>query len=295
MTKKSQNIDLNNDAEFKIEKLHFVVNDIIEHGMAGGDQTARQFIMTAITKSDSSVLHQKLEELLFDEKQKELLKTIIIGLFMQKEMFLPIIKYANFILPSNLILAEGFEEKESLLLVLDSLIDATVCGDDELKNNALDALVNLFRAACSKDSTAAVADILLQRFINFLPGQNDLINNKLIELIKNSELDINPKLVAVDILNRSSFSEFYPLLEDIILNISNYTSSSLERLYMLDVATKALNNYVYSGYGKNFRLLLDELNGLDFVIKELNEQAEVICKRIKNRLKSLNEILNSFN
>lgn len=295
MTEESKNIDFNQDADIKIEKLKEVVDDILDNGTMGGDQTSRQLVITAITKSENETLFKKLEGLLFDKKEKELLKTMVAGFFLQKERYSPLIEYTNKLIPQSLVLTEEFEDKESLILVLDALVKATDSKNEEVREDALGALISLYKASCSQNSTALIADQLLQRFINILPMKNSLIDNKLIDLVNDTETDINSRLVAIDILSKTRSEETYQLIEKIIFEIESYTSSDEDRLYMLDVTTKALVNYSSSFYSERLRNILKELNSIDFIVKGKNDSVEVICRRIKSRLKNLNDSINSVN
>ena len=285
--------DLYEDAEIKIEKLKFIVDDILEHGVNGGDQTARQIVMTAITKTDNEIFHKKLEQILFEKEEQELMKTIICGLFLQKQRHLPIIEYANSIVQKDTVFNEEFDEKESLLLVLDTLVNATKNKDEE--EMALDALINLFNASCSENSTALIADQLLQRFLSVLPNRDHKINQKLLELVQEENTPLNSKLIAIDILGRSKADGFYPVLEKIILNMEKHTQNDEEKLYLMDVSTKILKLYVGSEYQLNIKKLLKELNTIQFVVSNDDQYTESILRRTQTRLKTLNDAINSMN
>lgn len=135
------------------------------------------------------------------------------------------------------------------------------------------------------------ADTLLNRLINILPSSNDYLNNKLEEVVKNKELEINTRLVTIDILGRSKSSELFGFLESIILNLDEYTNNYLEKLYFLDVATKVVANIAATGFTFDYSKILKEISEpkLVFIAEsiESDEDFNPIIDRIVQRSQKL--------
>jgi hypothetical protein len=150
-------------------------------------------------------------------------------------------------------------------------------------------------ASCLEKNDFPLADKLLQQFINSLPGKADAIDAMLFEIIKDKTMEINPKLVAIEILTRSKGGEVFEHLEDIMLNIENYAKDQRETLYLLDVITKAINAMMTQGVGINYDNVLMVLNNLRFLPTSNNQELFAILNRIESRIKDINEMHNRVN
>ena len=77
-----QEKDILEDAQVKFQKLCEMANELNEGIVQDGDHTARQFVLTAVLKSDNRFLYEIMEEALFDDNYQDTLKTIISGIFL---------------------------------------------------------------------------------------------------------------------------------------------------------------------------------------------------------------------
>lgn len=308
MTIEENKFNLKEDAEIKFEKLNAVAKDIEEHGQNGGDQFLRQTVLSAIAKSDNEELYQKLEQALFDENNSEILKTIISGLFLQKENGKVLAKYTDSLLNETLILDESFEKKDCLFLTAEAMVNDIKSNEETVDEYVLNVLIKIYTASCKAESTAYIADMLLQRFINLLPNKSKFIEQKLNELIHDKSFDFNTRLISVDILGRSKTFEFYSKLENIIVNLADYTNTNLEQLYFLDVATKILKSILKNDLELNCSKFISWLDikdideianraGVELILSEIEEtgHVDVISKRIKIRITEMYSSLNSKN
>lgn len=304
MSENFQPLNLEEDAAVKFNSLCDIAKDIEINGQSG-DQFPRQAVLSAVVSSDNEILYKKLEEALFDETQIEMMKTIVAGLFLTKGKSLALSEYANQVLGESLIIDSKLENKESLLLVADALVEATKTDDDELKTKCANSLFRLYRASCNQESTAIIADQLLQRFMNILPGKSEIIDSTLEKLVTDVNTDINSRLVAIDILTRSRPLEFFPVLQKLISNIKEYSNDITEITYLIDVITKSIYVIVVSDLNVNYSSIQSTLNDikLDEIIETTKDQCpnvnprffDTISKRVKERILELNEVINSKN
>lgn len=304
MNNKFENLNPSEDAELKFSKLCEIVQDIEVNGH-GGDQFPRQVVLNAVVNSQNQLLWDKLEKSLFEEDKSELMKTVLVGLLMQKGNISPLCKYTDNILKNVSVLDESFEGKESLLLLADSLIKGVLSDDKLLKKNSLNSLFKLYKVSCHPESKIMIADQLLQRLINILPNQSKAIDSELLKLIKDVEAEINTRIISIDILSRSKPKEFFTDIESIINNLQEYSKNSIEKMYLLDVSTKFVYNLAISNLGMCFSSLSKVLCkfNLENIANDAkaeygsegSEHFDVMSKRIAKRIAHLNEMVNSLN
>ncbi|OGI24824.1 MAG: hypothetical protein A2287_01985 [Candidatus Melainabacteria bacterium RIFOXYA12_FULL_32_12] len=304
MSENFQPLNQEEDAILKFNKLCEIAKDIDTNGQSG-DQFPRQAVLSAVVASNNEILYQKLEEALFDESQPEIMKTIIAGLFLTKGKSLPLSRYADYILEESLIIDNQLENKESLLLVADALVEATKSDDQAIRDKCTNSLLKLYKASCNQESTTLIADHLLQRFMNILPCKSEIIDNSLKALIMDPEIDINSRLVSIDILTRSKPVEFFSTLQELVQNIKNYSNSATETAYLIDVITKSFYTIAISDLDVDYSSIIKELNNvqLDQIFENSKIQSpnidpehfNVIAKRIKRRISHINEVINSKN
>ena len=110
------------EAITSLEKLDELTKDILTNATDGGDPNFRHLVFTGLTQTKNPILLDKMKELLFDDNEHDLKKTIILGIFIHKEMFLPVIEYGEKVITMPFI-DESYDEKESFLFVLDALIE----------------------------------------------------------------------------------------------------------------------------------------------------------------------------
>lgn len=308
MREKDKNIDKQQDAEVKFEKLLEVAKDIEEKGQNDGDLFLRQTVLSAVVKSENDLLFEKLENALFDETYSDMFKTIVAGLFLNKGNEQPLSKYVDFVINEDLILDESFEKKEALILAADGLVEYFKRDDKNNDENVLNSLFKLFTASCNAKSSAIIADILLQRFIGLLPNKSKIIDDKLKEIILNKDYEFNTRLISVDILGRSKPFDFFNAIEDLMINLADFTNSNTDQLYFLDVVTKILKSIIKRGlsvdYLKSLKWL--DIGDIDEIMSRAKQEAEVweikdtahldvISKRIKERITEINSLHYSSN
>jgi len=282
------------DAQIKFQRLCEIANDIEKNGPNGGDVIAQQLVLTAILKSDNDFLHDIIEQALFDENHSEMLKTILTGILSNKKRTKPLIKLIHEIFPDDFIFDEKKAEKDCLLLASDGIVCA-LAEESHDKIACTDALYKIYVASCLEKNDFPIADKLLQQFINTLPGKSQEIDTMLLNIVKDNQMEINPKLVAIEILTRSKGGEIFEHLEDIILNISNYAKDQRESLYLLDVITKALNAMLTQGVGVKCENVIDILNNLEFIPCSNNPELFTIINRIESRIENINEMHDRVN
>ena len=298
-----ENLSLIEDADLKYSKLCEIVQDIETKGQ-NGEHFPRQVVFSAIVASENEVLIQRLEKTLFDPDQSELMRTVIVGLFMQKEIIFPLCQYAENILDKITIINEEHEGKESLLLLADALIKGTDSKDEDLKNKSCEQLFKLYRASCHSKSSALIADQLLQRFFNTLFNKNKLIDQNLLQIIKNTEEELNSRVISVEVLSKSQPVEFFNIAEEMVSNLKDLSRNNVEMIYLLDVLTKYIYNAVASNIVINSNKIsktLSDIN-IDKILENAkaehgsnNEHFDVIYKRISKRISQLNDLSNSKN
>ena len=96
-------------------------------------------------------------------------------------------------------------------------------------------------------------------------------------------------------LSRSLGPEFFEHISDIVYNIEEYTNNNMEKLYMLDVTTKALNAFSAEMSTKEIRDIVAFLSSLKFNLSDGDEYAQAIINRIMKRIKNINDRFNSVN
>lgn len=277
------------DAQIKFQRLCEVASDIEKEGTAGGDQTKRQFVIAAITNSDNEFLYEIMEQALFDENHPEILKTLLAGLLANKKISKPLIKLINESICEKCLINKESSEKESLILASDAVICA-IKDEVEHKDECLETLEKAYIASCLEANDYPVADRLLQLFINTMPGKSKKIDDLLISTIKNKELEVNPKLVAIEILTRSKGGDVFENLTDILMNIHNYAKNQKEAFFLLDVTTKAISALLKQGVSVSLKEILELLNSLNFIDTTEDEYLMSIVNRIKDRIKDINEM-----
>lgn len=282
------------DAQIKFQRLCEIANDIETHGIEGSDPVAHQIVLSAILKSDNEFLNDIIEQALFDENHSELLKTMLTGILSSKKRAKPLIRLIHEIFPDELIFDEEKSKKDCLLLASDGIISA-VADETHDKISCINALYKIYTASCLEKNDFPLADKLLQHFINALPAKSDEIDNMLFDIIKDCEMEINPKLVAIEILTRSKGGEIFEYLEDIILNIKNYAKDQKETLYLLDVITKAVNAMMTQGVGVQYENVIDILNNLEFIPISNNPELFAIINRIESRIEKINQMHDRVN
>ncbi len=282
------------DAQIKFQRLCEMANDIDINGPENSDQVAHQIVISAILKSDNEFLCDIIEQALFDENHSEILKTMIAGILGNKKRIKPLIKLVDEIFQDDLLFDEEKATKDALILASDALICA-ISQEFYDKTVCIKALYKIYVASCLEKNDFPLADKLLQQFINTLPAKADAIDLMLFEIIKDKNMEINPKLVAIEILTRSKGGEVFEHLEDIMLNIENYAKDQRETLYLLDVITKAINAMLTQGVGINYDNVLGILNNLRFLPTSNNQELFAILNRIESRIKDINEMHDRVN
>lgn len=282
------------DAQIKFQRLCEIASDIEKEGTTGGDQTKRQLVISAITKSDNEFLYEIIEQALFDENHPEILKTLLAGLLANKKISKPLIKLINESICDKCLISKDSSQKESLILASDSVICA-IRDEVEHKDECLEALEKAYIASCLEANDYPVADRLLQLFINTMPGKADEIDNMLISIIKNKAIEVNPKLVAIEILTRSKGGDIFEVLKDIIVNIKDYATNQKETLFLLDVTTKAISAMLKHGVSFSFGEALDILNSINFIETTDDEYLMGIVNRIKDRIEDINDMYGTNN
>lgn len=282
------------DAQIKFQRLCEIANDIETNGIEGSDAITHQIVLSAILKSDNEFLNDIIEQALFDENHSELLKTMLTGILANKKRVKPLIKLIHEIFPEELIFDEKKANKDCLILASDGIISA-IADESHDKISCTNALYKIYIASCLEKSDFPLADKLLQYFINALPAKSDAIDNMLFDIVKDNEMEVNPKLVAIEILTRSKGGEIFEYLEDIILNIKNYAKDQKETLYLLDVITKAVNAMMTQGVGVQYENVIDILNNLEFIPISNNPELFAIINRIESRIEKINEMHDRVN
>ncbi len=290
-----QEKDILEDAQVKFQKLCEMANELNEGIVQDGDHTARQFVLTAVLKSDNRFLYEIMEEALFDDNYQDTLKTIISGIFLNKKKHQILSKFVDKTIGSDCLMDESFEKKEGLILASEGIVDALRDDVADDRDYYINVLKKAYIAACKQDNDLRLADNMLQRFINILPKKSSYIDEMLKDIIKDKSLELNPKLVAVEVLSRSLGPEFFEHISDIVYNIDEYTNNNIEKLYMLDVTTKALNAFSAEMSTKEMRDIVAFLSSVEFKLTDGDEYAQAIINRIRKRIKNINDRFNSVN
>jgi len=268
------------EAITSLEKLDELTKDILTNNTDGGDPNRRQIIFSGLTQTKNSILLDKMKELLFVETEEDLKKTIILGIFIHKEMFEPVIEYAEQTINMPYI-DESYDNKESLLFILDALIELAYKNKINDFETAIPLFLQIFKISCSEKSSSTLADKLLQRILNSKIGAIKVLQDELAELIQDDMSEINSKVIAIDILARGQYSKIFDIIENILNKVTN--KNILQMLPIIDVATIALN---YNQDKKNIakiQRIISSIQNLN--VNTLQEQTETtnrIEKRIKN-------------
>lgn len=282
------------DAQIKFQRLCEIANDIETNGAECSDKFAQQIIISAILKSDNEFLNDILEQALFDENHSRLLKTMLTGLLSGKKITKPLIRLVHETFPDVLDFDEEKAKMDCLLLAADGIVSA-LRDESHDSLSCTSALYKIYVAACLEKNDFPIADKLLQHFINTLPAKSKEIDAMLLNIIKDSSMEINPKLVAIEILTRSLGGEIFENLEDILLNIDSYSKNQQEKLYLLDVITKAFSAMLTQGVGVSYERVIDILNNIEFIPCSNNPELFAIINRIEQRIENINEMYNRVN
>ncbi len=286
MTKKEES-----EAKTSLEKLDELTNDIINNGADGGDPNFRQIVFSGLTQTKNKILLDKMEEILFIPEEKDLKKTIILGIFLHKNMFEPVIKYGESVINMPYI-DDSYDDKESFLFVLDGLIELSYNNKLNEFESAAPILMQLYKIACSEKSTSILADKLLQRFLNSKIGTVKAVQQELEALILDETSEINEVVIAIDILSRGQYAEVLDLIEKILERLKNESTNLTALLPLLDISTLAISYFQDKKYHSKVKKLL----ALEKEIKLSSiEGMNEIIERIKRRVKKLHDNINSKN
>ena len=285
MTKKQES-----EALTSLEKLEELTQDILKNSTNGGDPNFRQIVFTGLTQTKNPILLDKMKEILLSDKEEDLKKTIILGIFNHKEMFAPVIEYGekNITMPY---IDESYDNKDSFLFVLDALIELSYKNKLNEFESAIPLLFQIYKIACSEKSTSTLADKLLQSFLNSRIGTVKELQGEFVALIKDSTNEINSIIIAIDILSRAQFKGVLAIVDE-IFDKANESDNVSQLVPLLDISTLALNYYAEPKYDKQVQKLLKKVQTIDF---EKVENSQEIVNRIKNRIKKLQNDSNSKN
>ena len=286
MTKK-----LENEAKTSLEKLDELTNDILNNGTQGGDPNFRQIVFSGLTQTTNKILLKKMEEILFLPDEKDLKKTIILGIFLHKEMFEPVIKYGESVIDMPYI-DDSYDDKESFLFVLDGLIELAYKNKLNEFESAIPLFMQLFKIACSEKSSSVMADKLLQRFLNSKIGTVKELQKELSCVISDESSEINEIVIGIDILARGQYAGVLDSIKQILERLKNESTNLPALLPLLDISTLAISYFPDKKYQAKTKKLLNIIAEIKLSsIKGMDE----IIERIKRRVKKLHNDLNSKN
>ncbi len=275
------------DALTSLEKLDELTEDILKNNTDGGDANFRQIVFNGLTQTKNPILLDKMKDLLFLDKEKDLKKTIILGIFIHKEMFEPVIEYGESVVNTSYI-DSSYDEKESFLFVLDALIELAYKDKLSEFESTIPLFLQLYTIACSSKSTSILADKLLQRILNSKVGTVKLLQKEFVEIIKDDSKEMNLRVIAIDILSRGQYSKMLELLEEILIKIISSDNYD-EFLPLLDVLTLALSYYQDKKYVSKVKHIVTTVRKL-----KLNSENDIV-KRIERRIKKFQNTINSVN
>ncbi len=279
------------EALTSLEKLDELTKDIIENTTSGGDTNFRNIVFAGLTQTKNPILLAKMQDLLFEEKESDLKKTIILGIFNHKEMYKPVLEYGEQVITMSY-LDQNYNDKESFIFVLDALIELAQKNRINEFENAIPLLFEIYKIACSEKSTSIIADKLLQQFLNSNIGKVKILQNEFIEIIKDPSNELNSVVIAIDILARAQYGGLLELLKE-ILETLRIQEDYLEKIIpLLDISTLALSYYNNSKYNSKLKELLDIINSIN--LKKVKTTDE-IKERIKRRIKKIQNNINSLN
>lgn len=282
---------LEQEAVTSLEKLDELVNDILENNTDGGDASFRQIVFSGLTQTKNQILLDKMQELLFRKEEKDLKKTIILGIFIHKEMFQPIIEYGISEINVDYI-DETYDQKESYLFVLDALIE--LAYKDKLNNfdESIALLLQIFKIACCAKSTSVLADKLLQRFLNSRLGTISTLQNEFVSLIKDETTELNQVVIAINILARARFNGLLDIINEFLDKIIVSNADLAPLMPLLDVMTLSFGYYTEKKFFSKIKRLIKKFKEIN--LNSVNNQ-EDIAERIKTRIKKLQNDINSHN
>ena len=282
---------LEEEAKTSLEKLDELTQDILKNNTDGGDPNFRQIVFSGLTQTKNQILLEKMEEILFVPEEEDLKKTIILGIFLHKNMFEPVIRYGENVINMPYI-DESYDNKESFLFVLDGLIELAYKDSLNEFESGVSLLMQLYKIACSEKSTSILADKLLQRFLNSKVGTVKLLQKEFSEVIQDETSEINEIVIAIDILSRGQFPGVLDLIKDILLKLKAEPTNLPVLIPLLDVSTLALSYFSEGKYHKKVKEIL-KLSG-EVKLAGIEGMDEII-ERIKKRVKKLHENINSKN
>ena len=279
------------EALTSLEKLEELTQDILKNSTNGGDASFRQIVFTGLTQSKNPILLEKMQELLFDKNEQDLKKTIILGIFNHKEHFAPVIEYGEKEI-NALYLDESYDDKESYLFVLDALIELAYKNKITEFETAIPLLTNIFKLACSENSTSVLADKLLQSFLNSHLGTVKELQKEFVEIIKDPNNEINTVVIAIDILSRAQYENLFEILDEILTKLIEQQEILPVLLPLLDIVTLSLSYFPDKKFQAKVKKILKKIQEINLsgIIGE-----DEILERITRRINKLQNEFNSNN
>lgn len=274
------------EAITSLEKLDELTKDILTNATDGGDPNFRHLVFTGLTQTKNPILLDKMKELLFDDNEHDLKKTIILGIFIHKEMFLPVIEYGEKVITMPFI-DESYDEKESFLFVLDALIEIAYKNKLNEFESALSLFNQLFKISCTEKSSSILADKLLQRILNSKIGTVKTIQKELTEVILDDNNELNLRVIAINILSKGLYAKVLDTIEKVISDINE--DNLIKMLPIIDVSTLALNYFQDKKHIAKIRRVIALVQKLN--LNAINEQQELIGRinrRISNFIADMN-------
>lgn len=272
------------EAKTSLEKLDELTKDILTNSTDGGDPNFRHLVFTGLTQTKNPILLDKMKELLLDDNEHDLKKTIVLGIFIHKEMFLPVIEYGEKVITMPFI-DESYDEKESFLFILDALIE--LAYKDKLNDfeSALPLFNQLFKISCSEKSSSILADKLLQRILNSKIGTVKTIQKELNEIILDANNEINLRVIAINILSKGLHTKVLDAIETVIKDEIN-SENLINKLPIIDVSTLALNYFQDKKCIAKIRRIIALVQKLN--LNEISDNKELI-ERINRRIEKFTE------
>ena len=274
------------EALTSLDKLDELTKDILTNSTDGGDPNFRHLVFTGLTQTKNPILLDKMKDLLFDDNEPDLKKTIILGIFIHKEMFLPVIEYGEKVITMPFV-DESYDEKESFLFVLDALIE--IAYKDKLSEfeSSLTLFNQLFKISCSAKSSSTLADKLLQRILNSKIGTVKLIQKELTDIILDDNNEINLRVIAINVLSKCLYVKVLDTIEKVLSSINEDNLTIM--LPIIDVSSLALNYFQDKKHIAKIRrviALVQKLN-LNAVVGQ-QELIGRINRRISNFIADMN-------
>ena len=282
-------------ANLQFEKLMEIAKDIDENGTTGGDQQKRNIVIAGLVNTENEYLYRMFDEALADLSHPDIFHTLICGIYLHKDRFASLAEYVENIIPKSLILNEGYENKQALLLCAEGLIKACSNDDEILSKKFLPTLKKLFIASCLEESSSLLADKLLQTFLTRMSVENEIFSEFLADIIKDRKSDFNAKIVAIDLISRVDKISCVEVIADIFENPSHYVPDGKKLIYLLDVTTKCIK--YLKPYFRHEKLmeLLSTLNNLEYSVATDDDYSKAIVERIKQRISDINDDVNANN